>query len=325
MSNSNKILTIGIVGLGNQGKKHLNSILSLQKAKKVRLVGICDISTNVQDNYTSPFFLDYRDLYSKARPDIVLIATPNYLHKQMTLDALHMGIHVIKEKPLATNYSDAYKMVKVSKNMHRLILTTQQRFFSPLFLKARKIIPSLGKIRSFSYRFTLNDRVKSWRWDLGKAGGGSWLNMGWHAVSMIRWLIGDISTIELNWNVNGRRNWTYKTDHSSFARITVEENIVGTIFLSCVYPKKEETIKIVFSDGILYLSRNNLKIFKKNGKKQVYRHITEERNIYTVQLKELLEKIQNNNSDLMNNLRVMTTIQAGINSIHSNSSPYASI
>lgn len=180
MNNLKKIPTIGLIGLGNQGRKHLDSILNLQEKKLVKLVGLCDNSMiDFSNIIKTPFYFDYKDLYLKAKPEIILIATPNYLHKQMSLDALHKNIHVIKEKPLATNYLDAYEILKASQRTGKLIAVTQQRFFSPLFIKAKATIPSLGEMISFSYRFTLNDVAKSWRWDLKKAGGGSWLNMGW--------------------------------------------------------------------------------------------------------------------------------------------------
>lgn len=321
MSNHKKIPTVGLVGLGNQGKKHLDCILDLQGRKLVRLIGLCDTSIKqLPDSIETPFYLDYRDLYSKAKPDIVIIATPNYLHKQMTVDALNKDIHVIKEKPLATNYLDAYEMLKVSQKAGKLLLTTQQRFYSPLFLKAKNIIPSLGKIVSFSYRFTLNDTTRSWRWDLEKAGGGSWLNMGWHAVAIIQWLIGDIDSMGVTWKVNGKREWDYETDHSSFARVVVRDNAIGSIFLSCAYPKKEEVLKIVFSEGILYLSRDTLKVFKRREKQRNYHSYLDERSIYTAQLEELLKKIRNNNYDQIQDLKTMATIQAGINSVYSKSS-----
>lgn len=321
MSNLKKIPTIGLIGLGNQGKKHLDSILTLQDKKLVKLVGLCDTSIKkLSSSIKVPFYFDYKDLYSKAKPEIIVIATPNYLHKQMSLDALNKNIHIIKEKPLATNHLDAYEILKASQVIGKLITTTQQRFFSPLFLKAKTMIPSLGEIISFSYRFTLNDTAKSWRWDLKKAGGGSWLNMGWHAVSVIQWLIGDIETIELTWKVNGRREWDYKTDHSSFAKVIIENSIVGSMFLSCAYPKKEEALKIIFSDGILYLSRDSLRVFKKGKRQKNYYSTLDEHYIYTHQLKGLLKKIQNNNYDQMRDLKTMATIQAGINSACSNSS-----
>lgn len=321
MSNLKKIPTIGLIGLGNQGRKHLDSILNLQEKKLVKLVGLCDISIKKLSSSTKvPFYFDYKDLYAKAKPEIIVIATPNYLHKEMSLDALNENMHVIKEKPLATNYLDACEMLKASQDAGKLLITTQQRFFSPLFLKAKNIIPSLGKIVSFSYRFTLNDTTKSWRWDLAKAGGGSWLNMGWHAVSVIQWLIGDIDSIELTWRVDGKREWDYKTDHSSFARVIVGDNTVGSMFLSCAYPKKEEILKIVFADGILYLSRDSLRVLKKGKRQKNYYSILGEHYIYIDQLKELLKETQNNHYDQVKNLRTMATIQGGINSVYSKSS-----
>lgn len=321
MSNLKKIPTIGLVGLGNQGLKHLQSILKLQDKRLVNLIGLCDSSKKKHtSSMKAPFYLDYRDLYVKARPEIVIIATPNYLHKQISVDALSKNIRIIKEKPLATNYLDACEILKASQETNIPIATTQQRFFSPLFLKAKTIIPSLGKIINFSYRFTLNDTAKSWRWDLEKAGGGSWLNMGWHAVSIIQWLIGNIENIELAWKVNGKRKWDYKTDHSAFTRVIIQSSVIGSMFLSCSYPKKEETLKIVFSSGILYLSRGSLKILRKGKRQENYCFDLSEDDIYTDQLKGLLKKIQNNDYNQMKDLKTMAVIQAGINSACSNSS-----
>lgn len=320
MNNHKRIPTIGLIGLGNQGRKHLDSILSLQSRNLVKLVGLCDRFLKQASHFTNvSSYLDYKDLYFKEKPEIIIIATPNYLHKQMSLDALNKGIHVIKEKPLALNYYDACEILEASQSVNKLIITMQQRFFSPLFLKAKEIISTLGKIVNFSYRFTLNDTAKSWYWDIDKAGGGSWLNMGWHAISAVQWLFGDIKAVELSWKVNGKREWDYKTDHSSFAKVFLKRNVVGSIFVSCVYPKKEETLKVVFSDGILYLNRNYLTIFRKGEKEKSYYSNIDEHYIYTVQLEEMLSKIRVNTYDQLQDLKTMAVIQAGINSAHHSS------
>lgn len=319
-----KVPTIGLIGLGNQGRKHLSSILHLENKKKLKLVGICDVSFEKCTLSKIPFYTNYKDLYSKAKPDIIVIASPNFLHKKMALDALAKQINVIKEKPLAVNFSDASKIIESSQKFHKHVITMQQRFFSPAFLKAKNVIASNPeKIVSFSYRFTLNDTVKSWYWDYKKSGGGSWLNMGWHAISVIQWLIGDIKTVELDWKINGRREWDYDTDHSSFARVVTKDNIPGTVFLSCVYPKKEEVLKIVFSSRIIYLSRNSLKIITINNtrKEQVYNFTAKEKDIYNLQLEEILKKINSkDHGSLTNDLKIMAIIQAGMDSIFLKSS-----
>lgn len=321
LTNNRKVPTIAVIGLGNQGEKHLDSILALEKEKLVKLVGLCDVSVKrYLGNKDIPFYSDYRNLYSKLKPDIVIIATPNFLHKKMVIEALNRKIHVIKEKPLAMNYLDAEKLIKTSTDVGKHVLTTQQRFYSPLFLRAKEIIPSLGKIINFSYRFTLNDTVKSWRWDLAKAGGGSWLNMGWHAISITEWLIGDIEAIQLDWKISNRRPWKYKTDHSSFAKI-ITGNATGSVFLSCAYPRKEESLKIVFPNYTLYLSRSGLKVFNKKSKKIQQNDFKSlnERDMYTLQLRKLFQVLQHNTFDAVADLRTMAIIQAGLNSVNNNS------
>ena len=62
MNNLKKIPIIGLIGLGNQGRKHLDSILDLQDKKLVKLVGLCDTSIkNLSGTMKVPFYFDYRE------------------------------------------------------------------------------------------------------------------------------------------------------------------------------------------------------------------------------------------------------------------------
>ncbi len=62
MNNLKKIPTIGLIGLGNQGRKHLDSILNLQEKKLVKLVGLCDNSMiDFSNIIKTPFYFDYID------------------------------------------------------------------------------------------------------------------------------------------------------------------------------------------------------------------------------------------------------------------------
>lgn len=316
-----KKLKIAIIGLGNQGKKHFDAIKTIEKKGKVQLVGICDINSKISG---IPVYSDYKRLLAETKPDVVLISTPNYLHKQIVVDALKRKIDVIKEKPLAMSYVDAREMLQAAIEHNSQLITLQQRFYSPLFIKAKKTISSLGKIVSFSYRFTLNDNKNSWYWDLEKAGGGSWLNMGWHAVSVVQWLIGDTTRISLDWKINNKREWDYKTDHSSLAKVEVGKNIVGFLFLSCAFPKKEESLKVVCKKGIVYLSRNELKVYSFAKKRIIseYKDYSEENEIYFAQLADTIKKINNKKDYLLRDLEKVKIIQAGINSAGNHSAPF---
>lgn len=50
MLNSNKPLKIGLIGAGNQGKKHLEALFKLEKENIVKIVAICDNNTRAAIN-----------------------------------------------------------------------------------------------------------------------------------------------------------------------------------------------------------------------------------------------------------------------------------
>ena len=42
--------------------------------------------------------------------DVIHIATPHFLHKEMIINAVKLGCHVFVEKPLALNYDEAQEI-----------------------------------------------------------------------------------------------------------------------------------------------------------------------------------------------------------------------
>jgi predicted dehydrogenase len=321
MPMDNNVLKIGVIGLGNQGKKHLDALRNLERTNVAKLVAVCDTIKGLSRIPAVKFYRNYKSLYANIRPDVVIIAVPNYLHKRMVLDALNLGIHVIKEKPIAMNYNEAKEIVLVSQMRKRTVMTMQQRYKMPIYLRAKREISLLGGAEKFSYRFTLNDTIQSWYWDINKSGGGSWLNMGWHAISVINWIVGEIETIQLDLRSRHKRAWKYDTDHSSLAKVLVKKNILGSVFLSCAYPKKEESMKVVCRNGTVYISRGKLRVVKKGGKSLTTVYNDSEEEIYKKQLKHLILTLKRDRYNIQRDVKIMAVIQAGIDSAGYKSKP----
>lgn len=104
-------VTLGVIGLGDQGKQIL---ASLARVPGANVAGICD-------HYKSPVFLkraqeaapkarfveDYRALLDRSDIQAVVVATPTHLHKDIVLAALQAGKHVYCEAPLAHTVEEA--------------------------------------------------------------------------------------------------------------------------------------------------------------------------------------------------------------------------
>lgn len=58
---------------------------------------------------------DWRQLVADPAIDVVDICAPNFLHKEMALEAIRHGKHVYSEKPLALDAADAAEMVQAAR------------------------------------------------------------------------------------------------------------------------------------------------------------------------------------------------------------------
>lgn len=259
---------VAIIGLGSQGHRHVSAAIELEKKGTCRLVGVCDTNTERASSFTNPFFSSYVDLISSVQPDLVILATPNHTHLEIAEKALASGAHILKEKPLAMTYTDAVKVKKLAAHWNRLVMTCQQRLFDTTWYTFKNSLKLAGKVSSFQYHFSVDDRQESWYWQQQRAGGGVWLNMGWHLVEMTEWLFGEISQIQLACNVGGKREWKYQTEHSAFARVKVGTDVpvAGTLFCSCVL-KSRERIRVVTESGI-YVKTGSHIFHTKNGRTQ---------------------------------------------------------
>jgi predicted dehydrogenase len=144
-------VNIGIIGVGGRGRLLLNT---LKKIEGANIVAVCD---DYEPNYNRALDLtnkkakgykDYRKLLDQKDIDAVVIATPLYLHKKMTLDSFAAGKHVFCEKAMAMNVADCMAMVEARKQTGKVFQIGHQRLFDLTYLEAMEQIKAnkLGNI-----------------------------------------------------------------------------------------------------------------------------------------------------------------------------------
>ncbi len=101
-------LRVGVIGAGILGSRHARVWSELADAELVAVVDLDPArAENVAGQYSARAFTDYRAMLAQVELDAVSVATPDHLHREPVLAALHAGKHVLQEKPLATNAEDA--------------------------------------------------------------------------------------------------------------------------------------------------------------------------------------------------------------------------
>lgn len=184
-----KSLGIGVIGLGAIGGKHVSMLKNLREAN---IIGVSDLNQDLVNKTiagtTIQGYTDYRQLLAHPDLEAVIIATPDHLHKDITIEAAQAGKHVLVEKPIATTVEDGEAMIAAAKQANVKLMVGFTLRFVPHYVQARELIQSgkLGKIVSVYSRrmnvITQSDRLG------GRIGVLHFL--GIHDFDLLHWLLG---------------------------------------------------------------------------------------------------------------------------------------
>lgn len=202
-----KRLGIGIVGFGFIGRIHALAFLSLpfyyaELPYIPEIRGICtsqeSTAQKVQEETGVSFVTHhFEELVHRKDIDLVVVATPNFLHLPVVLEAVKAKKPVYCDKPLARNLEEAEKIQEAVTSQGIPFGMAFQNRFVPAILRARELVRSsfLGEIvrvRAQYLHSGYNDplRPMGWRLDKERAGGGAFADLGSHLVDLIHYLLG---------------------------------------------------------------------------------------------------------------------------------------
>ena len=106
----NKVLKVGIVGLGGMGTVHFNNYNEIENVKVVATVGVCENDHQKAKSWGLPIYDTITEMVKTHDVDIVDICTPTFTHYPLTMESLKLGKHTILEKPIALKLEDAEEM-----------------------------------------------------------------------------------------------------------------------------------------------------------------------------------------------------------------------
>lgn len=105
-----KTIGYAIVGTGYFGAE-LGRIIGKQKGAKVTAILDPENGKTISEEFKCDLETDLDVLYDRKDVDAVIVATPNYLHKEPVIKAAKHKVNVFCEKPIALSYKDCDEMV----------------------------------------------------------------------------------------------------------------------------------------------------------------------------------------------------------------------
>ena len=225
-------ITIGVIGAGLIGRKHLRKIA---EHGDYELVGIADVNVDaVSAEYPKTrVFADYRKLLDEARPQAVIIASPNQLHAETGIECARRGVHILIEKPVTDAIETAATLIaEVRKGGIKSLVGHHRRHH--LQVKALKALLGEGRIGDVvgvsaiwaTHKPAEYFKVAPWR---AEAGGGPILINLIHEIDFLRFTIGEIAAVEA---IASNRQRGLAVEDTAAALIEFDNGALGTFFVS---------------------------------------------------------------------------------------------
>lgn len=161
------------------------------------VAGICDIEQKRKEYARVNglhVYAEYEEMLSDPEVDLILVATPNDLHKPLAIRAMQAGKHVVSEKPVTLNSGELLEVAEVSRKTGKLFTVHQNRRWDEDFLAVRKIYQEdmLGKVYRIESRVHGSRGIPGdWR-QHPERGGGMVLDWGVHLLDQALQLMGEI-------------------------------------------------------------------------------------------------------------------------------------
>lgn len=188
-----KPLPVGILGLGRAGWDiHVNQ---LKNNPLFRVVEVADPDperrAEAEKELGCRAFASRDELLAQGTSSLVVVATPNTCHEDDALAVARAGRDCVLEKPVATSYAGAVRVVKAFAEAGRHVFPHHQHLFSSEHQVLSALVESgkLGDVFEIRYHWLHFARRNDWQ-TLRKNGGGHYNNHGPHALSTMLDLLG---------------------------------------------------------------------------------------------------------------------------------------
>ena len=184
---------VAVIGYGGQGGWHANHALN---SDVVALAGVYDIlpaRNAVAEEKGIHAYASFEEVLADKNVDIVVIATPNDVHKELVIRSLEAGKSVVCEKPVEMSVASLDEMIEAANRTGSFFTVHQNRRWDVDFLAIKEIIASekIGAPIRIESRIHGSRGIPSdWRCQAAH-GGGMILDWGVHLIDQMLQLITD--------------------------------------------------------------------------------------------------------------------------------------
>ena len=213
---------VGIIGYGKQGQIRHNAIQETGCAEVIAISEPSDVNIDLPN-------LSHDDIINHPDIDAIIICTPNYLNKPLTIKALNAGKHVFCEKPPCFTAQDMREIreAEAASGGKKLMYGFNHRHHDSI-IRMKEIVESkeYGNILWMRGRYGKSvtpDYFSQGRAKKELAGGGILLDQGIHMLDLFLYLAGNFDSVKAEIS-----NLYWKMDVEDNAFVILKNTETGT-------------------------------------------------------------------------------------------------
>ena len=187
---------VAVVGCGLIGRRRAECASEHAGSRLARVVDVnLAAAEALASQYQAIASTTWREAVTDPEIDIVSVATPNGYLAEIAIAALEAGKHVLVEKPMGRNVSEATAMAEASSRSGRILKVGFNHRYHPALTRAYELFRAgeIGDIINIRARYGHGGRPgyeHEWRGSAELAGGGELTDQGVHVADLIHWFSG---------------------------------------------------------------------------------------------------------------------------------------
>ena len=197
-------LIVGLLGGGAVAGPHLAGYAAIGEVAAVK---VAETSPEARERVrgrpkVTEVADDPRRLIDDPAIDLIDICLPHHLHAEFAVPALEAGKAVICEKPIARTLEEADAMIAASERTGRPLYIAHNQRFYPHHVRAKELLdsgaigkPFLAIFNIIGNEFARMNDPASWKGTWDKAGGGAYIDTGFHATYMLHHFFGQPTAV----------------------------------------------------------------------------------------------------------------------------------
>jgi UDP-N-acetylglucosamine 3-dehydrogenase len=297
----------GVIGTGSMGQNHVRVYSEMEN---VELVGIADRDTarvrKLAKTYDTTPYNDYKTLLDQDI-DALSIAVPTTFHKEIALEAMESGIHILVEKPIADTVENAKIMIrKAEENGVKLMIGHIERF-NPAIIALKKEIEKekFGKIVSISATRVgpLEKRIR----DVGII-----LDLGVHDIDLMSYLYSE--KVREVFATAG--SVIHKFEDYASILLKFQNGNAGVIKTNWLTPHKMRRLSVTGTNGIAYVDNIQSTLHIYNGLPEINIKVEKEEPLKK-ELEHFIGCIENNGEPGVSGIDGMFALKVALAAIES--------